>query len=70
MPTFVSKLICLSCLLAFVHCQTKKTTTNYGHSTLVLFRGTERYEIDGKSCTVGVAFEKPERFSCACVNGM
>lgn len=68
MPTSLKIFLGLSCLI--VLCEAQKNAKNYGHSKLVLFRGKERREIDGKSCTVGTAFATPEQFSCACVNGM
>jgi len=41
-----------------------------GKSRLVLFRGQERVEVEGKACPVGVTFTEPLRFSCACVTGV
>lgn len=40
------------------------------HAKLILYQGSARHEIDGKTCPVGISFVKPEKFSCACVTGM
>ncbi|CAG7817272.1 unnamed protein product [Allacma fusca] len=46
------------------------SNVNAGRARLVLFQGKTRHEVIGRSCPVGIAFAKPELFSCACVTGV
>ncbi|ODN05866.1 hypothetical protein Ocin01_00813 [Orchesella cincta] len=60
-------------LIYFVSCSSfiaGQRNKGYGHSSLVLFRGAEREEVDAKDCPVGIAFYQPQIFSCACINGI